>query len=245
MNQTTGSVPVEASFAGDSYYQPSNNSSTASVNTNTKLKVNPATGDYNVATEVSGVLTNAFTSAAVAGEPVTFTLDNNESCSAITDATGTASCYVTPSEAQGSYALAASFAGDNGASPILLSSNGSNTFVVTPDPTNIIYTGDITATNGQSATLSGVLTAFGAPVANKSVTLTLGAGGTAQTCNATTNALGAVSCSIASVNQNVGSVPVTASFSGQRLPRDQCHRRDHRQPATAGPDNFDHQLVHW
>ncbi len=214
VNQTTGSVPVEASFAGDNYYQPSNNSSNASVNTNTKLKVLPATGDYNVATQVSGVLTNAFTSAAVAGEPVTFTLDNNESCSGITDATGTASCYVTPSEAQGTYPLTASFAGDNAASPILLSSNGANSFVVTPDPTTITYTGDITATNGKSATLSGVLTAFGVPVSGKSITLTLGSGGTAQSCAATTNAFGAASCSIASVNQTVGSVPVSASFAG-------------------------------
>ena len=74
----------------------STDSSTASVDTDTTLKVNPATGDYNVATEVSGVLTNSHTSAAIADEPVTFTLDGAETCIGITDGTGTASVLRHP-----------------------------------------------------------------------------------------------------------------------------------------------------
>ena len=182
--------------------------------TDTKLKVIAATGDYNVATSVSGILTNTNTSAAIANEPVTFMLNGSETCTGITDSTGTASCFVTPGEASGTYPLTATFGGDAAASPALLASNGANTFVVTPDPTVITYTGATTATNGQPATLSGVLTAFGNALPNKTVTLTLGTGGSAQSCTGTTNAAGSATCAIASVNQTVGSVPVTATFAG-------------------------------
>jgi hypothetical protein len=218
VNQPFGSVPVTASFVGDNYYLASSAASTVVVSPPpplpTTLTVNAGTGEYNVATTVSGVLTNSNTSAPISGEPVTLTLDGNENCTAITNGTGTASCSITPGEAKGTYPLTGSFAGDTTVSPNWLSSNGANTFVVTPDPTAITYTGATTATNGQPATLSGVLTSFGNPLANKTVTLTLGSGISAQTCSATTNGSGSASCVIASVNQTVGSVPVTASFAG-------------------------------
>ena len=110
--------------------------------------------------------------------------------------------------------MTGTFAGDTTLSPVLLASSGSNTFMVTPDPTVITYTGATTATNGQPATLSGVLTAFGNALPNKTVTLTLGTGGSAQSCSGTTDAAGSASCAIASVSQTVGNVPVTASFAG-------------------------------
>ncbi len=112
---------------------------------------------------MSGVLTNSITSAPIAGEPVMLTLNGAETCTGITDSTGTASCSVTPGEASGTYPLTGTFGGDTTVSPHLLSSNGASTFVVTPDPTAITYTGATTATNGSAATLSGVLTAFGTP----------------------------------------------------------------------------------
>jgi hypothetical protein len=180
----------------------------------TTLKVNSATGEYNVATTVSAVLTNSNTSAPISGEPVTLTLNATQTCMGTTNSAGTASCSITPGEAPGTYPLTGSFAGDTSVSPVLLSSTGSNTFVVTPDPTAMTYTGATTATNGQPATLSGVLTTNGTPLANEPVTLTLGSGSTAQTCSATTNASGSASCVIASVNQAVCTVPVTASFAG-------------------------------
>ena len=214
VNQSVSSVPVTVSFAGDNYYLSSSASTNVGIGTPTTLTVNPATGPFNVATAVSGVLTNSITTAPIAGEPVTLTLNANETCSAVTDSTGTATCFVTPSEAKGTYPLTAAFAGDTAASPVLLAANGSGNFIVTPDPTALTYTGATTATNGQSATLSGVLTVFGNALANKSVTLTLGTGGSAQACTASTNASGAVSCSIASVNQTIGNVAVSASFAG-------------------------------
>ncbi len=58
----------------------------------------------------------------------------------------------------------------------------------------MIYTGTTSVINGQSATLSGMLSAFGSRLPGKSVTLTLGSGGSAQSCSGTTNASGSASC---------------------------------------------------
>ncbi len=58
--------------------------------------VNAATGDYADATTVSGVLTDSVTNAPITGEQVTLTLNGAETCTATTDATGTASCTITP-----------------------------------------------------------------------------------------------------------------------------------------------------
>ena len=49
-------------------------------------------------------------------------------------------------------------------------------FVVTPATTTLTYTGATSTFNGQSVTVSGVLTSGGAPVAGQTVTLTLGSG---------------------------------------------------------------------
>jgi hypothetical protein len=96
----------------------------------------------------------------------------------------------------------------------LLPSNGHNNFVITPAPTTVTYTGATTATNGSAVTLSSTLKSNGTPLSGQPLTLTLGSGKTAQSCTATTNASGAASCSIPSVNQVAGSVTVTVSYAG-------------------------------
>jgi hypothetical protein len=78
----------------------------------------------------------------------------------------------------------------------------------------LTYTGPQTAANGQPVTLSAQLSAIDAtPAPGESVTLTLGSGGTAQSCTATTDATGTASCPV-TVAQNLGPTPVTASFAG-------------------------------
>ena len=76
------------------------------------------------------------------------------------------------------------------------------------------YTGATTATNGSSITLSSTLTSNGTPLSGQPVVMTLGTGRTAQSCTGTTTPSGAASCSIASVNQVAGSVPVTVTYAG-------------------------------
>jgi hypothetical protein len=180
------------------------------------LSVSAATGDFADPTTVSAVL--SLGGSPISGEPVKFTLNGSETCTGTTNGTGTASCAITPAEAPGTYTLAASFAGDTTKSPPLLAAAGSANFVVTQEQTSLSYSGATSAVNGQPATLSGVLTtddpSASTPLAGKTVTFTLGTGGTAQTCSTTTDSTGLASCTIASVNQTVGSVPVAASFAG-------------------------------
>jgi hypothetical protein len=218
VNQTTGSVPVTASFAGNTYYSPSSTSSTVTVRTPTTLTVSAGTGGYDVPTTVSALLTNAHTSTAIAGESVTLTLNGTQTCTGTTNSAGKASCTIMPSEPEGTYPLTGAFAGDTTQSPQLLASSGSSNFVVTPDPTSITYTGATSAGIGEPATLSGILTtdvpSAGTPLAAQTVVFTLGTGTSAQSCSGTTNAAGSASCVIASVNQTAGSVPVTASYAG-------------------------------
>ena len=99
--------------------------------------VNSATGDFADATSVSGVLTDSVTNAPIAGEPVTLTLNGLETCTATTDATGTATCSITPSEAAGTYSLTGSFAGDSTLPLQLTSAKGTANFVVTLEETSL------------------------------------------------------------------------------------------------------------
>ena len=145
-------------------------------------------------------------------------LNGNESCTATTDATGTASCSVTPSEAAATYPLTGTFAGDTSQPLQLMASNGSSNFVVTLEETALTYTGPTIAHNGQPLALSGVLTTddpgLGTPIAGRTVTFVLGSGASAQTCAAVTDATGTAACTIASVSQAPGPIPVTDTFAG-------------------------------
>jgi hypothetical protein len=180
----------------------------------TTLNVNSASNDFADPTSVSAVLTNSNTKAAVTSESVTFTLNGSETCTGTTDATGTASCSLTPGEAAGTYTLNASFAGDG----TIQASTGSNTFTVTHEQTSLSYTGATSAVNGQPVTLAGVLTtddpSAGTALGGKSITFTLGSGGAAQSCAGITDSTGTASCTIASVSQPIGMVPVADSFAG-------------------------------
>jgi len=221
VNQTVGPVPVTVTFTSDGYYQSANASGTVNVGpvqTGTTLTVSPATGDYSDATNVSATLIDNYTSAGAANEPVTITLNGTQSCTGTTNASGVVTCSITPNEPAGTYSLSASFAGDATVLPHLLASTGSSTFVVTHEEATLTYTGATSATNGSSATLSGVLTtddpAHGTPISGRTVTFTLGSGTSAQSCSGTTNSSGAASCVIAKVNQTTSPLPVTAKFAG-------------------------------
>jgi hypothetical protein len=193
----------------------------------TTLTVHAASGDYSDATTVSGTLTHTVSGAPIAGEHLTLTLDSNETCvTGLTDATGTASCSVTPSEIVATYPLTGSFFGDNTLPLKLMPSSGSSNFVVTLEETTLTYTGPTIAQNGQPLTLSGVLTsenanesasgdiANAAPIAGRTVVFQLGTGASAQTCIGATDPTGTASCTLASVNQAPGPIPVTDTFPG-------------------------------
>jgi len=68
---------------------------------------------------------------------------------------------------------------------------------------------------GGSAGMSSTLTdSSSAPIAGKTVTMTLGSGGGAQSCNGVTNASGVATCTINPVTVALGPEPITDSFAG-------------------------------
>jgi hypothetical protein len=218
VSQAPGPIPVTDTFAGDAYYQTASAASTVNLPEGTQLTINPTTGVYNGSTPVSATLTNTYTNQPVPNEPVTLTVNGTQSCTAITNAQGVATCDVSPNEPAGNYPLSGSFPGDTSSTPQLLPNSSSNTFTETQAPTSATYTGPTTLTNGQPVTLSGVVTSSeptpGTPVGGETVTFTIGSGGTAQSCTGTSAANGDVSCTIADVNQTSGHVPVTTSVTG-------------------------------
>jgi hypothetical protein len=216
VNQSTGTVPVTTTFAGDNtYYSGSSTGTTATVQSPTTLTVSATTGTYGGATTVTGTLTNTTNGTPIAGQTVTLTLNGTQSCTAVTGANGQASCSITPNEPAGSYTLSGSYGGNPSTTtgPALLPSNGSNCFVVTKAPTTIVNNSPTIAVNGMPITLSAtVTTTGGSGPSGLPVTLTLGSGSTAQSCTGTASANGKVSCTITNPNQVAGTVPVTVTI---------------------------------
>ena len=117
MDQPQTAETVTSTFAGDAYDTPVTVTTPITVTEPTTLTVNPATSNYSDSATVSGVLTDTNTNAPISGEPVTFTLNNTETCTGTTDATGTASCSITPGEPAATYQLTGTFGGRLDAAP--------------------------------------------------------------------------------------------------------------------------------
>lgn len=215
--QTVSNVTITASYAGSSFETPANLPTPvpAVVTEPTSLTVQSATGDYSDATSVQGTLTDTLTGVPIVGETLTLSLNGTETCTTgPTDATGTASCNVTPGEKAGTYPLTGTFAGDTTQPLELMPSNGSSSFVVTLEESNLTYSGPTVAQNGQPLTLSGILTSDDTnPIVGRTVVFVLGSGGSAQTCSGVTDPTGTASCTIASVSQPQGPIPVTDTFT--------------------------------
>jgi hypothetical protein len=218
VNQSPGPIPVTDTFASDGHYKTASASSTVNLPEGTALVINPTSGTYSGPTTLSGTLENTYTSQPVPGESVTLTINGTQSCTATTNASGVASCTVTPNEPAGTYSFTASFPGDTGSMPQLLSSDQTSDIVVTQAPTTLTYSGPTSLTNGSPATFSGSITSSeptsGTDVSGATVTFTIGSGSSQQSCTATSDASGNLSCTIANVNQTSGTVPITESFSG-------------------------------
>jgi hypothetical protein len=178
----------------------------------------PADSEFSDAATVSATLVETDTSAPVVGASVSFSLSNSETCDGTTDATGLASCSITPSEGAGVYSIAASFDGD----ATHLASADTADFEVTLEDTALTVSADAFVANGQPTSISATLTdpadasegEVASPIAGKLVGLTLGSGTTAQSCSAVTDASGVASCSIGVVAQPPGAADVAASFAG-------------------------------
>ena len=197
--------------ASENDQHPENNSSTTTTTVSlrpTKVTYTGATtADYHDGVTASAHLIDATTLAPIAGKTISFTLSGgSSSCAGTTNATGDASCTITPNQVPGSYTITASYAGDT----TYASSSDAKPFTVTKEETTTTYTGPTAAANGTTITLSGVLKEDGTtPISGRTLTLAFGT----QSCTGTTNASGTASCNIV-VSQTVGPTTASATFAG-------------------------------
>jgi hypothetical protein len=205
----------EAASGATSYLGNGTNYSLDTAAAPTKLVyAGDTTADYHDSAQLMAVLTLA-TGAAIPNATVKFTM-GSQNCSATTNTSGVASCSLTPNQAAGNYTATASFSGIFGADA---GTSSSAPFVITLEQTTLSYTGDTVIANGGTVHLSGVLLEDNVtPIAGRTVTFTLGAGGV-QSCNAVTDATGRAACSISPVSQTLGPVLVSNSFAGDTFYR--------------------------
>jgi hypothetical protein len=201
-----GTVDITASTAAGT-------SDTSSADQFTYVKVpttttytGPTSGDYNDSVTLSARLTSNLSSEGVEGEELKFKV-GGESCSAMTDFEGNASCKVTLLDAPGGYTVSVSFEGDE----TYLPSSGSASFTVNQEESKVSYTGPTTSHYHDPFTASAKLTDpdGGAPIEGKPVIFTLGVG---DTCKGETDASGKVSCTLTPTQ--TGTKNLVASFAG-------------------------------
>ena len=218
LSQTPGAYTVSASFAGDAVYLGSADGKAFTINREESRLVytGGVTSHYHDTFTASGTLTDPDGGAPIAGQPVTFTV-GGDACTATTDGAGNASCPITL-HGTGTLTLVAAFAGDANYLP----SGDTASFTITPEETTSAYTGPTVILAGSGgATLTATLVEDGAndsdgdggspgPIPAQTVTLSVGS----QSCTGTTDAAGAVSCTIPSVTVPLGPQTVKTAFAG-------------------------------
>lgn len=204
VTQPAGNYATTANFPGDALFAASNASGSATVTTRpSSVHLSPV-GTVVTGSNVALSATLVDGSTPIAGRTVTLKL-GTVLCTAVTDASGVATCVVTVSLAVGSYPTSADFGSDSYYS----ASSDTGTAAVATQPTSLSVSAPASVQTGNSVTLSSTLLNGSAPIAGKTITLTLGT----QTCSGTTDANGVASCSLV-VTQPAGSYTTTASFAG-------------------------------
>ncbi|HWC86670.1 MAG TPA: Ig-like domain-containing protein [Solirubrobacteraceae bacterium] len=218
-NQDPGSYTLSASFAGDSAYASSSATTSFTINQEeTQLSYTGATtSHYHDAFTASATLVDPDGGAPISNKQISFTLGVGDTCNAVTDGSGTASCSITPTQT-GMKNIVASFGPDTD----YVTSGDTKSFSITPEETTVTYTGPTVILAGPfGATLTATMVQDGAndtdgdgvsaaPNPSETVTLSLGS----QSCTGTTGAAGEVSCTIPSVAVPLGPETILASFAG-------------------------------
>ncbi len=222
-NQVPAIYTLTATFAGDAFYLGSSQGVPFTItkeDTAVAFTVTSATtSDYHDAATVQAQLTDPTGGAPIPGKTLTFVLGagtGTETCvTGPTDASGKASCSITPNQAAGVYTITSSFSGD----AFYLASSAGAPFTITHEEDTLAFTpaSPTVIANGHPVTFSATLLEDGTtpPVPfGQNVVFTLGTGITAQTCSGPTNATGLATCTIPSVNQPLGPNTVSAAFAG-------------------------------
>jgi hypothetical protein len=156
-------------------------------------------------------------SAPIPGARIQFTLGlggGTQTCTGTTNASGVATCVLTPTQKSGPTTLTLRYLGDHGNA----ASSNFVAFTVQHQATQVAYTGPKRIANGTPANLSGTLREQnGPPIAGRKVQLALGNGSHRQACTGTTDSSGTARCTIRSVDQPLNAtatVPVSVGFAG-------------------------------
>lgn len=177
-----------------------------------KIKVDvaysgPTTGEFNTVVPLRADLAVRGSGAPVAFRTVNLSL-GSQTCQALSDSGGHATCDIQINQHAGPVAAGASFAGDHAYEAAAVAGVP---FTITKAPTKVAYTGPITADYHDTFRASGTFVdRFSRPVAAKELAFSLGAG---DTCSASTSVNGASSCPI-TPTQPSGTYPMTVSFAG-------------------------------
>lgn len=208
LNQHPGGYNVTAGFAGDEAYDATTASAAFTI-TQEESQVTyggQLTSDYHDAFTASAKLVDPVDAVPISGKTVLFTLGAGDTCSAVTDSLGAASCQIVPTQAAGTYSITASFAGDIDYE----ASSDTKSFVITREQTTTAYTGPQVILQGQPVTLAGQLLEDGVtPIQGRTLTLRLGS----QSCTGVTNASGDASCTLV-VAVALGPQTLGAEFAG-------------------------------
>jgi hypothetical protein len=202
INDNPGKYKAIAAYAGDAAYTGGSQTVDFTVLhiPTTIAYTGPTSGDYNDPLTLSAKLidnsgpTSFSHLAPIPNETLTFIL-GQESCSATTNASGVASCSVTPSsrlDVPGSFTVVVEFGGDGA---VYNSSGAISPFTLHKEESKLDYTGPVTSHYHDPVTVSAALTDpdGGAPIPGKVVAFTLGVAGS---CIGVTDGSGVASCSI-------------------------------------------------
>ncbi|HEY1420089.1 MAG TPA: PKD domain-containing protein, partial [Candidatus Dormibacteraeota bacterium] len=168
-------------------------------------------GDFNDPALIAATLTSSLTGHPIPGTQVNLTIagsGGNQGCAATTDASGLASCLLTITLPSGSYTVSAA----SSQTDLVAAASTSAQFIVTVEEASLTYTGPQAVAAGKPQTFSAALVEDATtPISGRTLVFTLGSGGAAQTCSATTDQSGVAACSIA-VAQALGPTPLSITF---------------------------------
>jgi Pro-kumamolisin, activation domain/Subtilase family len=213
VKETPKFTSVTASFAGDVAYDPVSLSTPFTIlHIPTQVTyTGSTTGVYNTAMTLSGKLIEVSTKAGLGHQQLKFKL-GKQSCEGETNASGEASCKLTPLEPSGKYTLEVSFA----ESTVFRGSTASVGFTLETDPTEVTYTGPTAGVYNTAMTLSGKLVekSTKAPLAHQQLKFKLGK----QSCEGETNSGGEASCKLTPLEPS-GKYTLEVSFAETTLYR--------------------------
>jgi hypothetical protein len=204
-NPSGSSATYTASFAGDAGYAGSSDTKTVPLLAPSAITfLGVFAADYHDPALLSVFLRSADNKHLLANERVTITV-GTQSCVATTNFLGLAACWISITQAPGSYVVTSTFAGD----AAYAGSTDTDSFQVTREETSIdVLTPQYVAASRTVALSAKLLEDNQTPIAGRTLTLSLGS----HSCTGTTNASGIATCTVAMTTY--GSMARTASFAG-------------------------------